>query len=79
METQIISLTVENLYDFDDERKIQHFLEQAGWAEKVTVNVIDQIVMVSGENVTLEKLVDSLASIGFHPGLPSKAYMGMAR
>lgn len=68
MDTQIISLSVENLQTFDDEKAILDYFENIAWADKVTVNMLDRHVMVSGSSVTTELVIRALSLLGYRAG-----------
>ena len=65
MNTTIISLSVSNLFDYDDEQRIIDFFEGKDFINKVTVNIADRNIMVSGENITKESIAMLLGEIGF--------------
>lgn len=65
MNTTIISLNVSNLSDYDDEQRIIDFFEGKDFINKVTVNIADRNIMVSGENITKESVAMLLGEIGF--------------
>ena len=65
MNTTIISLSVSNLSDYDDEQRIIDFFEGKDFINKVTVNIADRNIMVSGENITKESIAMLLGEIGF--------------
>ena len=65
MNTTIISLSVSNLSDYDDEQRIIDFFESKDFINKVTVNIADRNIMVSGENITKESVAILLGEIGF--------------
>ena len=65
MNTTIISLNVSNLSDYDDEQRIIDFFEGKDFINKVTVNIANRNIMVSGENITKESVAMLLGEIGF--------------
>ena len=65
MDTTIISLIVSNLSDYDDEQRIIDFFEGKDFINKVTVNIADRNIIVSGDNITKESVAMLLSEIGF--------------
>ncbi|HNX63861.1 MAG TPA: hypothetical protein PKI60_01570 [Oscillospiraceae bacterium] len=65
MNTTIISLSVSNLSDYDDEQRIVNFFEGKDFINKVTVNIADRNIIVSGDNITKESVAILLSEIGF--------------
>lgn len=65
MDTTIISLIVSNLSDYDDEQRIIDFFESKDFINKVTVNIADRNIIVSGDNITKESVAMLLSEIGF--------------
>ncbi len=65
MDTTIISLNVSNLSDYDDEQRIIDFFEGKDFINKVTVNIADMNIIVSGDNITKESVAMLLGEIGF--------------
>ncbi len=65
MDTTIISLSVSNLSDYDDEQRIIDFFESKDFINKVTVNIADRNIIVSGDNITKESVAMLLSEIGF--------------
>ena len=65
MDTTIISLNVSNLSDYDDEQRIIDFFEGKDFINKVTVNIADMNINVSGDNITKESVAMLLGEIGF--------------
>jgi len=65
MDTTIISLSVSNLSDYDDEQRIIDFFESKDFINKVTVNIADRNIIVSGDNITKESVSMLLIEIGF--------------
>ena len=65
MNTTIISLSVSNLSDYDDEQRIIDFFESKDFINKVTVNIADRNIIVSGDNITKESVAMLLSEIGF--------------
>lgn len=65
MNTTIISLSVSNLSDYDDEQRIIDFFEGKDFINKVTVNIADKNIIVSGDNITRESVAILLGEIGF--------------
>ena len=65
MNTTIISLSVSNLSDYDDEQRIVNFFEGKDFINKVTVNISDRNIIVSGDNITKESVAILLSEIGF--------------
>ena len=65
MNTTIISLNVSNLSNYDDEQRIIDFFEGKDFINKVTVNIADRNIIVSGDNITKESVAMLLSEIGF--------------
>lgn len=65
MDTIIISLNINNLVDFDDEQKILNHFEKIEYINKVTVNVFDKNIIVSGNDITRESITELLREIGY--------------
>lgn len=65
MHTTLISIYIKNLNHFEDEQKIIDALSDNDKIEKVTVNVVDRNVIVSGHEIVEEEIRTTLHNIGF--------------
>ena len=65
MNTEIISLSISNLNNFDDEKIISDYFEKIDWVNVVTVNVVDRNIIVSGKEISREKIISSLDKLGY--------------
>lgn len=65
MNTNIVSLNITNLFDYNDEDKILCYFKRLHNINKVTVNIIDRNVIVSGKEISKEYIKNILFELGY--------------
>lgn len=60
-----MSISVENMRSEEDEQRILEYFEKLEWVGKITVNLPDRNVIVSGDTASFDRVAGIMAQLGY--------------